>query len=69
MVAISVASTSCLDKYPEHAIPADKAINTLEELDQAAIGVYDAFKSGALYSGYLTLLPDIQCDLAYAING
>lgn len=66
---IAITSTSCLDKYPESAIPADKAINTLEELDQAAIGVYDAFKSGALYSGYLTLLPDIQCDLAYAING
>lgn len=70
LVALAtLSSTSCLDKYPESAIPADKAINTLEELDQAAIGVYDAFKSGALYSGYLTLLPDIQCDLAYAING
>ena len=66
---ITLASTSCLGKYPEHAIPADKAINTLEELDQAAIGVYDAFKSSALYSGYLTILPDIQCDLAYAVNG
>ncbi|MBR3826925.1 MAG: RagB/SusD family nutrient uptake outer membrane protein [Alistipes sp.] len=69
MVLIASTATSCLDKYPEHAIPADKAINTLEELDQAAIGVYAAFKSSALYSGYLTLLPDIQCDLAYAING
>ncbi len=62
-------STSCLEKYPDDAILADKAINSLEELDQAAIGLYDAFKSGALYSGYLTLLPDIQCDLAYAVNG
>ena len=72
LVAATVAAlttTSCLDKYPDGAIPAHKAINTLEELDQAAIGVYDAFKSGALYSGYLTLLPDIQCDLAYAVNG
>ena len=69
MTIIATTSTSCLDKYPEHAIPADKAINTLEELDQAAIGVYDAFKSPALYSGYLTLLPDIQCDMVYAING
>ncbi|MBR2367248.1 MAG: RagB/SusD family nutrient uptake outer membrane protein [Alistipes sp.] len=69
LVAVAATTTSCLDKYPEYAIPADKAINTLEELDQAAIGVYDAFKSGALYSGYLTLLPDIQCDMAYAVNG
>lgn len=67
--AALVTTTSCLDKYPDNAIIADKAINTLEELDQAAIGVYDTFKSGALYSGYLTLLPDIQCDLAHAING
>ena len=49
--AVLVTTTSCLDKYPDNAIIADKAINTLEELDQAAIGVYDAFKSGALYSG------------------
>ena len=69
MIAAATLATSCLEKYPEYAIPADKAINTLEELDQAAIGLYDAFKSSALYSGYLTLLPDLQCDLAYAVNG
>ena len=61
--------TSCLNKYPDNAIPADKAINTLDDLDQAALGIYDAFKSPALYSGYLTLLPDIQCDMVHAING
>ena len=64
-----LCSTSCLDKHPDYAIPSDKAINTLDELDQAAIGLYAAFKSPALYSGYLTLLPDIQCDLVYAVNG
>lgn len=69
MVALLAISTSCLNKYPENAIPSDKAINTLEDLDQAAIGIYDAFKSPALYSGYLTLLPDIQCDMVHAING
>ena len=69
LVAIGISSTSCLDKYPNYAIPADKAINTLEEFDQAAIGLYASFLSGALYSGYLTLLPDLQCDLAYAVNG
>ena len=40
LVAIGVSATSCLDKYPNDAIPADKAINTLDELDQAAIGLY-----------------------------
>ena len=69
LVAVGISTTSCLDKYPDHAIPADKAINTLDELDQAAIGLYASFLSGALYSGYLTLLPDLQCDLAYAVNG
>lgn len=61
--------TSCLDKYPENAILADKAITTVDEADQAVIGIYSSFLSGALYSGYLTLLPDIQTDLVYAING
>lgn len=69
LVAIALSTTSCLDKWPESAIPADKAINSLEELDQAAIGLYSSFKSPALYSGYLTLLPDIQCDMVHAING
>ena len=55
LVGVATTTTSCLEKYPDNAIPADKAITDLETLDQAAIGVYDAFKSGALYSGYLTL--------------
>jgi hypothetical protein len=62
-------TSSCLNKYPEDAIPADKAITNLEELDQVAIGLYSAFKSSALYSGHLTLLPDIQCDMVHAVNG
>ena len=68
-ITLSLFATSCLDKYPENAIPADRAITNLEELDQAAIGMYSAFKSSALYSGYLTLLPDIQCDMVHAVNG
>ena len=69
LLALTVVSSSCLEKYPDDAIPADKAINTLEELDQAAIGMYATLKSSALYSGYLTLLPDIQCDMVHAVNG
>lgn len=68
-VTLSVIATSCLDKYPEDAIPTDKAITNLEELDQAAIGIYASLKSSALYSGYLTLLPDIQCDMVHTVNG
>lgn len=61
--------TSCLDKYPQDEIPAGSAITTIEEANQAVIGIYSAWLSGALYSGYLTLLPDLQADFVYAVNG
>lgn len=60
---------SCLDKYPEDAVLEKDAIATVDHVDQAVIGIYSSFLSGALYSGYLTLLPDIQADLVYAVNG
>ena len=60
---------SCLDKYPEDAILEGKAINSVDEANQAVVGIYSAFLSSALYSGYLTLLPDIQSDFVYAVNG
>lgn len=69
LVAVAFSATSCLDKYPEDAILAGQALNTVEDANQAVIGIYSAFKSGSLYSGYLTLLPDLQADLAYAVNG
>lgn len=68
-VAASLLTTSCLDKYPTDSIQADQAITTVEEANQAIIGIYAAFKSSYLYSGNLTLLPDIQADLVYAVNG
>ena len=61
--------TSCLDKFPEDAVSIDNAITSVDEADQAVMGIYSAFLSPALYSGYLTLLPDLQADLAYAVNG
>lgn len=61
--------TSCLDKYPKDAIIADQAISSVEEADQFIIGLYSSYLSGALYSGYLTLLPDLQTDLVYAVEG
>ncbi|MGL4293333.1 MAG: RagB/SusD family nutrient uptake outer membrane protein [Bacteroidales bacterium] len=65
-------TTSCNDfltEHPEDAIAEDKAIQTLKDVDDYVIGIYSAFKNSALYSGYLTILPDLQSDLVYAING
>lgn len=62
-------STSCLDKEPTHAILAEEAITNVTEANLAVLGIYADFKSQYLYSGNLTLLPDIQADLVYAVNG
>ncbi len=69
LMMVLLCTTSCLDKFPDNAVAEDKAITTVEEADQAVIGIYSSFLSSALYSGYLTLLPDVQCDLVYAVNG
>lgn len=69
LAAVVFSATACLDKYPEDAIPQDDAIKTVSDVKQAVIGIYAGFKSSSLYSGYLTLLPDIQTDLVYAVVG
>ncbi|MEG1587532.1 MAG: RagB/SusD family nutrient uptake outer membrane protein [Bacteroidales bacterium] len=69
LTALAFSATSCLDKFPEDAIVAGEAISSVSEANQAIVGIYAQFKSNALYSGYLTLLPDIQTDLVYAVEG
>ena len=69
LAAVVFSLTACLDKYPEDAILQGDAIKTVEDVDQAVIGIYAGFKTTALYSGYLTLLPDIQTDMVYAVQG
>lgn len=66
---LTLLMTSCLDKLPDDAIPENEAINTVSDANQAVIGIYAKFKSSALYSGYLTLLPDVQADLVQAVEG
>lgn len=62
--------TACdLDRYPDSGVPEDKAMTTPAEAQQVVLGVYSALKNGSLYTGGLTTLPDIQADLAYAIEG
>ena len=71
VVAVSalVLATSCLDKYPGGAIETEKAMNTYNDAVQFSNGIYALLKSSALYTGYLTYLPDIQTDLVYAVDG
>ena len=68
-VATTLLTTSCLNKEPGSAIGEKDAIKTFNDVKQLRIGIYALLKSGALYSGYLTLLPDLQCDLVYAVEG
>ena len=63
------SATSCLEKYPDSAILEEKAMLTYDDAEQIVTGIYSMFKSGALHNGYLTLLPDIQADMVYAIDG
>lgn len=69
VAATALATTSCLDKMPESAIPVDEAMKSYEEADQIVTGIYGLMKSSALWSGLITLLPDIQADLVYAVDG
>lgn len=69
LAAVVLSATACLDKYPEDAILQKDAIRTVNDVNQAVVGIYAGFKATGLYSGYLTLLPDIQTDLVYAVQG
>lgn len=67
--AVALSTVSCLEKFPEDAILEKDVMKSLSDADQAVVGIYAAFKSSALYSGALTLCPDIQADLVYAVDG
>ena len=67
---LGLSFTSCdLDRYPDLSYPEGESMQTPEEAQQVVFGIYSAFKSGALYSGALTLAPDLQADLAQAVVG
>lgn len=69
VIAAAFSLSSCLEKLPGDYIPEGEAMKTLSDAEQILTGIYTAYMSGALYSGYLTLCPDIQTDLVYAVNG
>ncbi|MBQ5902991.1 MAG: RagB/SusD family nutrient uptake outer membrane protein, partial [Alistipes sp.] len=69
LVAAVFSLTSCLDKVPGSAIPEEEALQTYQEAEQFLTGIYAKMMNGSLWSGYLTLVPEIQSDLAYAVEG
>lgn len=69
VIAVSFSLTSCLEKLPGDFILEEDGMKTLSDAEQTLTGIYTAYMSGALYSGYLTLCPDIQSDLVYAVQG
>lgn len=69
VIAVSFSLTSCLEKLPGDFILEEEGMKTLSDAEQTLTGIYTAYMSGALYSGYLTLCPDIQSDLVYAVQG
>ncbi len=67
LMSLMFATASCdMDLAPDSSVPESEALRTLDDCDDWVVGIYSAFKNSALYSGYLTLLPDIQADMAYA---
>ncbi len=69
IVATLIMASSCLNKEPGSAIPERDAMKTFEDAEQTVTGIYALLKSSSLFSGYLILLPDIQADLVYAVDG
>ncbi len=69
VIALAFGMTSCLEKLPGDYILEEEGMQTFADAEQTVTGIYTAYMSGALYSGYLTLCPDIQADLVYAVQG
>lgn len=67
--ALLMGAVSCLDKFPGQSIPENGGMQNYNDAEQHVVGIYSSLKSAALYTGYLTLLPDIQSDLVYAVEG
>ena len=69
VIAVAFGLSSCLEKLPGDYILEEEGMKTFADAEQTLTGIYTAYMSSALYSGYLTLCPDIQADLVYAVQG
>lgn len=69
VIAVVFSLNSCLEKLPGDYILEVEGMQTFADAEQTLTGIYTAYMSSSLYSGYLTLCPDIQSDLVYAVQG
>ena len=69
VIAVAFGLSSCLEKTPGDYIPETESMNSLNGAEQVLTGIYTSYMSSGLYSGYLTLCPDVQSDLVYAVQG
>ena len=69
VATLALGLSSCLEKTPGDYIPETESMKTLNGAEQVLTGIYTAYMSSGLYSGYLTLCPDVQSDLVYAVQG
>ena len=67
MLTLTLSLTACLDKVPESALleedvmqPSSNPTKAYDEAEQFLTGIYARMKSSALWSGYLTLVPEIK---------
>ena len=67
-VLLAAGTTSCLEKFPSSSIPEDQAMKTFNDAVEHLTGIYVNMLSSSLFSGSLTLIPDIQADLVYAVE-
>lgn len=68
-VLLLLSLSSCLEKYPKDSILDTEAMTSVSGAEQLLTGIYTAYKSSSLYSGYLTLVGDLQSDLVMAVEG
>lgn len=67
--AMLLGTTSCLEKFPGQSIPENEGMQNYNDAEQHIVGIYASLRNSYLYTGALTLLPDIQSDLVYAAEG
>ena len=52
IAAVAFGMSSCLEKLPGDYILEEEGMKTFEDAEQTLTGIYTAYMSGALYSGY-----------------